>query len=88
MRMRRAMTTGGRQPTSIESRNTIMPIEPTKTGTTMAQNDRMQRLSRANLKDRPSALKRLDSLAISRDTRKARKKNDTRSDELLKKKSV
>ena len=57
-------------------------------GTTFAAKHSVHRASSVNLNDRPSDLKRSDSLAHRRKTRKARKPNDTRSDELLKKKIV
>ncbi len=59
-----------------------------KIGTTLAEKHKVQRLNRVNLKERPSDLKRADSLAHNRNTRKTKKENETRSEELLKKKIV
>ncbi len=67
---------------------TNSPIDPTKTGTMLAQKDSRQRLNSANLNDSPIPFIRFDSLAISRSTSTIMKANETNSDELLKKKSV
>ncbi len=86
--MRRWMMATGTVPTSIDSRNTNVPIEPIATGTMMAENDSRQTLSSANLNDRPSRLKLFRFVATSRSTRNSRNANETSSDELLKKNSV
>src|SRR6267143_3396634 len=88
LRSHQTTPTSGRQPANIDSRKTTSPIDPTKIGTTLAEKHSMQRPSRVNLKDSPSDLKRADSLAHSRNTRNARKANETSSEELLKKKIV
>ena len=88
IRMRRWMIATGTLPTSIESRNTNMPIEPITTGTKMAENDNRQTPSNANLNGSPSRLKRFDSLTTRTSTRNSRNANETSSEELLKKNSV
>src|SRR6266496_2006170 len=87
-RIHQTTPNSGRQPANIDSRKTTRPIEPTKIGTTLAEKHKVQRLRRVNLKDSPSDLKRSDSLAHSRNTRKTKKENETSSEELLKKKIV
>src|SRR5262249_36891413 len=83
-----ATATTGTQPTSIDTRNTVVPIEPTKIGTTLAAKLIEHSAKSVNLNGRPIDLKRSDSLAHSRSTSRPRNTNDTRSEELLKKKIV
>src|SRR6267143_6063876 len=78
----------GRQPTAIDARKIATPTWPKITGTTVAQKDSPHRLSRANLKDSPKRLNGPNSFSSRRAIITSRKENETRSDELLKKKSV
>src|SRR5436853_5208387 len=78
----------GTQPTAIEARNIAVPTSPNIIGTTAAQKDSRHRLSRANLNDNPRRWNGPNSFASSRAMITSMNENETRSEELVKKKTV
>jgi len=87
-RIHAARASIGTQATAIEARKIAVPTAPKSIGTMVAQKDRPHRLSRANLNDRPSRWNGPNSFASRSATITSMNENETRSDELLKKKSV
>src|SRR4051812_38940525 len=83
-----ASATIGRQATAIDVRKIAVPTWPKITGTTVAQKDSPHRLRSANRNGRPSRLNGPNSFISRRAIITSMKENETRSDELLKKKSV
>src|SRR3954467_7780928 len=78
----------GTQPTAIEARKVTVPTSPKIIGTTAAQKDNRHRLSRANLNGNPNRWNGPNSFNSRSATITSMKKDETRSDELLKKKTV
>src|ERR671931_31181 len=83
-----ASATIGTQATAIDARKIAVPTWPKITGTTVAQKESPHRLRSANLKASPSRWNGPNSFASRRATITSMKENETRSDELLKKKRV